>query len=62
MSAMGLRFLMTIFQGFDAQLWALLTKDNQFGLQRLEVDYVKGTNKDSQGNQQHRRADAVQPH
>lgn len=50
---MGLRLLLLYFR-------ALLTKDNQFGLQRLEVDDVKGTKKHSQGNQQHRRADAVE--
>lgn len=44
-----------IFQDSDA---ALLTKDDQFRLHRLEVDYVKGTNKHSQGDQQHGRADA----
>lgn len=35
----------------------LLTEDNQFGLQGLQVNYVEGTNEHSQGNQQHGRAD-----
>ena len=37
--------------GCKAYLTALLTKDNQFGFQRLEVNYVEGTNEHSQGNQ-----------
>lgn len=37
---------------------ALLAHENQFGLQGFEVYYVEGTNKDSQGNQQHWRADS----
>ncbi len=40
-----------------APLIALLTEDNQFGLQRLEVNYVEGTSEHSQGNEQHGRAD-----
>lgn len=36
---------------------ALLTKDDQFRLQGLEVDDVEGTNKHCQSNQQHGRAD-----
>lgn len=40
-----------------AHLTALLTEDNQFGLQGLKVNYVEGTNEHSQGNQQHGRAD-----
>ena len=47
----------TQLQDRETCLTALLTKDNQFGLQRLEVDYVEGTSKHSQGNQQHGRAD-----
>lgn len=46
--------------GCKAQLTALPTEDNQFRLQRLEVNYVEGTNKHSQGNQQHWRADTVE--
>ncbi len=43
-----------------AYLTALLTKDNQFGLQGLEVNYVESTSEHSQGNQQHGRADTEQ--
>lgn len=39
---------------------SLLTKDDQFRLHRLEVDYVKGPEKHSQGDEQHGRADAVE--
>lgn len=50
----------SIFQGLNAQLRSLLTKDDQFRLHRLEVDYVKGPEKHSQGDEQHGRADAVE--